>query len=142
VALGLQASAKVFSLKGNAGMPLSDREQQILQEIEDQLYEQDPEFARGVSATTLQVHLLRNVRRGIAAFLLGFAVLVVFFVQTKLLIGITAFLLMLAGAVYTYDNLRKIGTEQLRVLREQAPLNDFMSRLRSRIRDMGNREGS
>jgi hypothetical protein len=142
VALGLQASAKVFSLKGNAGMPLSDREQQILQEIEDQLYEQDPEFARGVSSTTLQVHLLRNVRRGIAAFVLGFAVLVVFFVKTELFIGITAFLLMLAGAVYTYDNLRKIGTEQLRVLREQAPLGDFMSRLRSRIRDMGNREGS
>ncbi len=123
-------------------MPLSDREQQILQEIEDQLYEQDPEFARGVSSTTLQVHLLRNVRRGIAAFMAGFVVLVVFFFQTKLIIGIAAFLLMLAGAVYTYDNLRKIGSEQLRVLREQAPLSDFVTRLRSRIRDIGNREGS
>lgn len=123
-------------------MPLSDREQQILQEIEDQLYEQDPEFARGVSSTTLQVHLLRNVRRGIAAFMAGFVVLVVFFFQTKLIIGIAAFLLMLAGAVYTYDNLRKIGSEQLRVLREQAPLSDFVTRLRSRIRDIGNRDGS
>jgi len=130
------------SLKGTPGMPLSDREQQILQEIEDQLYEQDPEFARGVSSTTLQVHLLRNVRRGIAAFLLGFGVLILFFVKTNLLIGVAAFLLMLAGAVYTYDNLRKVGSEQLRVLREQAPFGDFFSRLRSRIRDMGNREGS
>lgn len=123
-------------------MPLSDREQQILQEIEDQLYEQDPEFARGVSSTTLQAHLLRNVRRGIAAFIAGFVVLVVFFVQTNLVIGIAAFLLMLAGAVYTYDNLRKIGSEQLRVLREQAPFSDFMSRIRSRMRDMGDRDGS
>ncbi len=123
-------------------MPLSDREQQILQEIEDQLYEQDPEFARGVSSTTLQVHLLRNVRRGIAAFLAGFGVLVIFFFQTELIIGIAAFLLMLAGAVYTYDNVRKIGSEQLRVLREQAPLSDLVTRLRSRIRDMGNRDGS
>lgn len=122
-------------------MPLSDREQQILQEIEDQLYEQDPEFARGVSSTTLQVHLLRNVRRGIAAFVAGFAILVVFFVRTDLFIGIAAFLLMLAGAVYTYDNLRKIGSEQLRVLREQAPLSDFVSRVRGRIRDLGNRDG-
>lgn len=122
-------------------MPLSDREQQILQEIEDQLYEQDPEFARGVSSTTLQVHLLRNVRRGIAAFLAGFGLLVVFFFQTELIVGIAAFLLMLAGAVYTYDNLRKIGSEQLRVLREQAPLSDLVTRLRSRIRDMGNRDG-
>jgi hypothetical protein len=123
-------------------MPLSDREQQILQEIEDQLYEQDPEFARGVSSTTLQVHLLRNVRRGIAAFAAGFAVLVVFFFQTKLIIGVAAFLLMLAGAVYTFDNLRKIGSEQLRVLREQAPLSDFVTRVRGRIRDIGNRDGS
>ncbi|MEX0791389.1 MAG: DUF3040 domain-containing protein [Actinomycetota bacterium] len=123
-------------------MPLSDREQQILQEIEDQLYEQDPEFARGVSATTLQVHLLRNVRRGIAAFVAGFGVLVFFFVKTELFIGVGAFLLMLAGAVYTYDNLRKIGSEQLRVLREQAPLSDIVTRLRGRIRDIGNRDGS
>ena len=123
-------------------MPLSDREQQILQEIEDQLYEQDPEFARGVSSTTLQVHLLRNVKRGVAAFLVGFVVLVVFFFRPALPIGITAFLVMLAAATYTYDNLRKIGSEQLRILREQAPFADMLSRLRSRIRDMGNREGS
>lgn len=123
-------------------MPLSDREQQILQEIEDQLYEQDPEFARGVSSTTLQVHLLRNVRRGIAAFVAGFAVLVVFFVKTELYIGVGAFLLMLAGAVYTYDNLRKIGSEQLRALREQAPMSDFVTRFRGRMRDLGNRDGS
>jgi hypothetical protein len=123
-------------------MPLSDREQQILREIEDQLYEQDPEFARGVSSTTLQVHLLRNIRRGIAAFFAGFVVLIVFFFKPELPIGVAAFLLMLAAAVYTYDNLRKIGSEQLRILREQAPLSDFVSRIRSRMRDMGNREGS
>jgi hypothetical protein len=123
-------------------MPLSDREQQILQEIEDQLYEQDPDFVRGVSSTTLQAHLLRNVRRGVAAFLAGFVVLVVFFFRPALPIGITAFLVMLAAATYTYDNLRKIGSEQLRILREQAPFADLLSRLRSRIRDMGNREGS
>lgn len=122
-------------------MPLSDREQQILQEIEDQLYEQDPDFVRGVSSTTLHVHLLRNVRRGIAAFVAGFAVLVFFFVQPRLYIGVIAFLLMLAAAVYIYDNLRKVGSEQLRTLREQAPMTDFVARLRGRMRDMGNREG-
>lgn len=123
-------------------MPLSDREQQILQEIEDQLYEQDPDFVRGVSSTTLQVHLLRNVRRGIAAFTAGFVVLVVFFFRPALPIGIAAFLLMLAAATYTYDNLRKIGSEQFRVLREQAPFADLVSRVRSRIRDLGNRDSS
>lgn len=123
-------------------MPLSDREQQILQEIEDQLYEQDPEFARGVSSTTLQVHLLRNIRRGLAAFVAGLGVLIFFFFRPALYIGITGFLVMLAAATYTYDNLRKVGSEQLRILREQAPFSDLVSRVRSRIRDMGNREGS
>ncbi|MGQ0678073.1 MAG: DUF3040 domain-containing protein [Actinomycetota bacterium] len=123
-------------------MPLSDREQQILQQIEDQLYEQDPDFVRGVSSTTLQVHLLRNVRRGIAAFVAGLGVLVVFFFRPALPIGVAAFLLMLAAATYTYDNLRKIGSEQLRALREQAPLADLLSRIRTKMRDMGNRDGS
>lgn len=121
-------------------MPLSDREQQILQEIEDQLYEQDPEFARGVSSTTLPVILRRNVRRGIFAFLTGLVVLVAFFFYPYLPVGVVAFLLMVAAAYYTYDNLRKIGSEQLRVLREQAPLAGLLERIRNRIREAGNRD--
>lgn len=123
-------------------MPLSDREQQILQEIENQLYEQDPDFARGVSSTTLQGHLLRNIRRGILAFMAGFVVLVVFFFRPALPIGITAFLLMLAAAIYTYDNLRKISTEQLRALRAQAPLSNLVTKIRTRLREMGHRGGN
>lgn len=121
-------------------MPLSDREQQILQEIEDQLYEQDPEFARGVSSTTLPVVLRRNVRRGMLAFIGGLAVLVAFFFYPRLPVGVLAFLMMVAAAYYTYDNLRKIGSEQLRVLREQAPLAGFMERVRNKIREAGNRD--
>lgn len=121
-------------------MPLSDREQQILQEIEDQLYEQDPDFARGVSSTTLPVVLRRNVRRGTVAFISGLAVLVGFFFYPRLPVGVIAFLLMVGAAYYTYDNLRKIGTEQMRVLKEQAPLSGFMERIRSKIREAGNRE--
>lgn len=124
-------------------MPLSDREQQILQEIEDQLYEQDPDFARGVSSTTLQAHLLRNIKRGVAGFLAGFVVLMVFFFQPQIPIGIVAFLLMLAAALYTYDNLRKMGSESLRLLREQqTPFAELIMRLKTRMRDLGKREGS
>lgn len=121
-------------------MPLSDREQQILQEIEDQLYEQDPDFARGVSSTTLPVVLRRNVRRGILGLISGLAVLIAFFFYPRLPVGVVAFLLMVASAYYIYDNLRKIGTEQLRVLREQAPFAGVMERLRNKIREAGNRE--
>ncbi|MEX2587288.1 MAG: DUF3040 domain-containing protein [Actinomycetota bacterium] len=121
-------------------MPLSDREQQILQEIEDQLYEQDPEFARGVSSSTLPAVLRRNVRRGILAFVSGLAVLVGFFFYPRLPVGVIAFLVMVAAAYYTYDNLHKIGNEQLRVLREQASLSGLMARIRTKIREAGSRD--
>lgn len=122
-------------------MPLSEREQQILQEIEDQLYEQDPEFARGVSATTLQKHLVRNIRRGIAGFVAGFVLLVVYLVQTMLPIGIAAFLVMLGAAVFTYDNVRKASTQQIRDLSAESSMSGFLGRVRGRMRDMGNRDG-
>lgn len=124
-------------------MPLSDREQQILREIEDQLYEQDPDFARGVSSTTLQTHLLRNIKRGFGAFVAGLVVLMVFFFQPLIPIGVVAFLLMVAAAVYTYENLRKLGSESLRLLREQrTPFAELITRLRTRIKELGKREGS
>jgi hypothetical protein len=121
-------------------MPLSDREQQILQEIENQLYEQDPDFARGVSSTTLQGHLVRNIRRGVAAFLAGFIVLIIFFFRPALPIGIAAFLLMLAAAIYTYEHVRKLSSEQLKLLKAQAPLANALSRLRTKLREMGPRQ--
>jgi hypothetical protein len=120
-------------------MPLSDREQQILQEIENQLYEHEPEFARGVTTTTLQVHLQRNIRRGILPVLVGIATLILFFFRPLLPIGVVAFLVMLVAAIYTYDNLRKMGSEQLRILREQATVSNMVARIRNRIREMGQR---
>ena len=42
-------------------MPLSEDEQRILQEIEQQLYASDPELAREVSSTTVYRHAGRNL---------------------------------------------------------------------------------
>lgn len=115
-------------------MPLSDREQQILQDIERRLYEQDPEFAHGVAATTLHTHLIVRIRRGVLLFLVGVAMLVTFFFLPKLPIGVVAFLGMLAGATYTYHNLRRMGREQLKALREQNLLSNIVGRLGERFR--------
>ncbi len=46
-------------------MPLSEHEQKILEEIERQLYEQDPKFARNVASKARKGHSARNLRRGI-----------------------------------------------------------------------------
>lgn len=123
-------------------MTLSEREQQILQDIERRLYEQDPKFAQGVASSTLQAHLLRNVRRGIAMFVLGFLVLIVFFFRPVLAIGVAAFLLMLGAATYTYQSVRRAGAEQVRSFRNQAPWSKFVTRLEERIREIRERRES
>lgn len=110
-------------------MPLSDREQQILQEIEKSLYEQDPDFAHGVAATTLQKHLIANVRRGALLFAAGLGLLIAFMFYPNLALGVMAFLCMLAGATLGYHNLRKIGREQMRQLREQNIFTNLVGRL-------------
>jgi hypothetical protein len=43
-------------------VPLSEDEQRILSEIEEQLYESDPALAREVSQTTIYSHAFRNLK--------------------------------------------------------------------------------
>jgi VIT1/CCC1 family predicted Fe2+/Mn2+ transporter len=117
-------------------MPLSDREQQILQEIERHLYEQDPKFAHGVAAKTLKNASARDLRRGILLFLGGLGVLVAFFVSTAVWAGVVAFLMMLGGATLAYQNARKLGAEPLRALRRGAPLAKLFGNIEGRMRNL------
>jgi len=93
-------------------MPLSDHEQRILEEIERQLYEQDPKFARNVASRARKTHSTRNLRRGIAVFALGFVALFGFFAWPVLPLGVAAFLLMLSGATLAYNGARRSGEER------------------------------
>ncbi len=56
-------------------MPLSEDEQRILHQIEQQFYESDPEFARSVSQTTIYRHAFRNIKWGVLLFLGGVVML-------------------------------------------------------------------
>ena len=57
-------------------MPLSKDEERILSEIEERLYETDPNLAREVSETTVYTHSLKNLKWGLLGFVLGVAVMV------------------------------------------------------------------
>ena len=123
-------------------MPLSDREQQILQEIERHLYEQDPKFAHGVAAKTLKNTNARDLRRGILLFLAGLGALVAFFVTTFVWWGVVAFLMMLGGATLAYHNGRKLGAEPLRALRGGASLTKFFGNIEGRMRNLRRKDES
>ena len=120
-------------------MPLSDREQQILQDIERQLAEQDPKFARDVTGGTQQ-SVFRNIRAGLALFVVGLGFLIAFFFHPLVLIGVGAFLLMVSGATIAYQNLKKAGAEKVKDLRQQASFSGLVGRFEDRLRDMRKRD--
>ena len=124
-------------------MPLSDYEQRILEEIEKQFYEQDPKFARGVATGTLHRNLRRNFRRGLALFVLGIFVLLAFFLEPNVIVGVAAFLIMLAGFTIAYQNLKKLGLERAEAntgnQRPVNPLSKFMGSLEQRMREIRRR---
>lgn len=92
-------------------MPLSDHEQQILEEIERRLREEDPRLAATVSSASVHAHAVRRIRWGILLFVAGFLMLMLFMVS--LWIAIAGFAVMLVSALFVYQNLRRMGQEQI-----------------------------
>jgi hypothetical protein len=88
-------------------MPLSDREQQILAEIEARLREEDPKFARTVGTVTVSRHIRRQIKLAAVGIVLGFVLLLTFIVE--LWLGVAGFALMLASAVYGGTMLKRLG---------------------------------
>jgi len=121
-------------------VPLSEDEQRILHEIEQQFYESDPAFARGVGQTTLYRHAGRNLKWAALGFLAGFFLLVGAF-ATSLFLGFVGFAVMLACAFVFERNLRKMGragwkqvTGNLRTGQVKEHFGDVGKRLKKRFR--------
>ena len=121
-------------------MPLSEDEQRILQEIEQQFYEHDPHLAREVGSTTLYRHAGRNLKWAAAGFVAGFALLIFSF-ASSLVLGFAGFLVMLICAFVFERNLRKMGragwqqmTETMRAGNLREYFGDAGNRIRRRFK--------
>jgi DUF3040 family protein len=90
-------------------VPLSEREQKILEEIEKNLYEEDPKFAHGVRRRTPKMDEVLRLRFGALLFLCGFALLIGFFVSGSLFVGVGAFGAMVGGIVLVAGALRDVA---------------------------------
>ena len=117
-------------------MPLSDREQQILAEMERNLYEEDPEFAARPSGDKPPGTDQRGVKIGVALFLVGVAALIFFFSSQSIFVGVVAFAAMVAGIVILGSSLRSIFTnpEGGEPGRASRAIGDFEERLRQRYK--------
>src|SRR5207342_366588 len=98
-------------------MPLSEDEQRILHQIEQQFYESDPAFAQSVSQSTLYRHAFRRIKWSALMLLFG------------------GFLIMLAAAFVIEKNARAMGRAGL----EQMTRSFRAGRLRDTFGGAGER---
>ncbi len=92
--------------------PLSEHEQRVLEEIEQRLSEEDPRFAATVASNTLYTHIARRIRWGTLAFVAGFIMLLLF--PASVWIAVAGFGVMLASSLLVYQQLKRLGRDQLR----------------------------
>ena len=101
-------------------MPLSEEENRILQQIEQQFYEHDPEFAEAVAGTGFERHAVRRLRVGAAGCVVGLA-LTLALLPVHVLLGFAGFAVMLASALAVDRSLRALGTPFLHALGARRP---------------------
>ena len=99
-------------------MPLSEREQRILADIEARLNAEDPRLASTVRSTTVSTHARRQLKLAAAVFAVGFLLLVGGI--ANIVVGIVGFGVMLAAIVHAARNVSGLrgashGTDDARV---------------------------
>ena len=109
-------------------MPLSEDEERILQEIEQQLHATDPRLVREVSSTTVYRHAGRNLKWAAVGFLAGLVFMVMTF-TTSTWLGVVGFLGMLAAAIAFERNLRKMGKAGWRQMSGSVKASNFKDAL-------------
>ena len=118
-------------------MPLSEDEQRILSEIEQQLYQSDPALARDIADTTVYTHAYRNLKWSLLGFVLGLVGLILT-LGTSFYLAFGGFLIMLVSALAVERNARRLGRagmQQMTQSMKAAGLRDALGNTSSRLKD-------
>lgn len=118
-------------------MPLSEDEQRILSEIEQQFYESDPALARDIADTTIYSHAYRNIKWAALSFVLG-VVALIGTLSTSFVLAFLGFVVMLGSALVIERNARrmgKAGIDQVAQSMRAAGLRDALGSANQRMRD-------
>lgn len=86
-------------------MPLDDKEQRILEEIERQFYEEDPELARAVKKIERPARV--GIRLSILGIIIGLVVVIAYLSYTW--VAVAGFALLVASATSLVNALRLRG---------------------------------
>jgi hypothetical protein len=119
-------------------VPLSEHEQRLLDQIERQLYADDPKFASAVRSHDLRSHLARRAKRFSALLVLGLGALVAGAILRNVIVGVAGFLVMLAAGLVIGRSLQRLSRgETVRLPREKkakGPGTSFRERAEERFR--------
>jgi hypothetical protein len=118
-----------FSIIGKT-VPLSEHEQRILEEIEKNLYDEDPRFARDVKRRAPRLSKTARGRAGAVLFAAGFVMLFAFFVGGWVLLGVVAFVMMVSGIVLVAGSITPRESKG----DHKARLSQFLSQWEERVR--------
>jgi hypothetical protein len=123
-------------------VPLSEDEERILHEIEQQLHATDPQLVREVSSTTLYRHAGRNLKWATLGFVGGLVFMMLTF-TTSTWLGVVGFLAMLGSAIAFERNLRKMGKAGWRQITQNvgaSGVRDYFGNAQQKMRDRFKRE--
>lgn len=81
-------------------MPLSEREQRMLRELEEQLQTEDPSFVSSLQEAPVGKFNVRNLVLGLLVAVVGIGVLILGIYQQWIPVGILGFLVMGAGVYF------------------------------------------
>lgn len=81
-------------------MPLSDHEEQLLSQMEQQLLSEDPKFASAMRGASAHPRAGRRLVLGGLAVVAGLGLLILALVSKTYLVALPGFLIMLAGVTY------------------------------------------
>lgn len=108
-------------------MPLNEREQKILEEIERQFYEDDPKLAETVANTTLGDLARRKRKWAAVGFVAGLVLMFVFFTLNTW-IALSGFIIMVVSVGWIAMTMNRSGSGKL----ASNGLNSRLDRLRQR----------
>jgi hypothetical protein len=120
-------------------MPLSEHEQRLLDQIERELYAEDPKFASTVRGARLRRPARRRRTQGVALFIVGVALLVVGVMVRALwvadfpLMSVLGFLVMFFGVVLAIMSGRHPAGEAAQKGTAK-PKSSFTQRMEERFR--------
>ncbi len=90
-------------------MPLSEHEQRLLDQLEQQLHADDPKFAHSMASSTSRSLSTRRIVLGSLVTIAGLAVLLLGIWNQFIPIGVAGFLIMGAGVYYATTKARLDG---------------------------------